>query len=103
MPRFTNNASLTNKDGNQTVKRYVHQPLSIDHNGIHAQIKENGKVLLTGPTRPVEGQPEVFEYDEIEIPASLVFKLAGLLKATRSVTFVPVNTVISTNDSIEGE
>ena len=66
------------------IKRYVHQPLTIDHYGIHASIRENGRVIITGiPDK--DG-----EYDEVDIPASLVLKLAGLLKMTRSVKFVNI-------------
>ena len=65
------------------IKRYVHQPLTIDHYGIRAMIKENGHVIIT---TNVNGE----EYDEVEIPASLVFKLANALKMTRSVEQVQV-------------
>ena len=64
------------------IKRYVHQPLRVTHYGITASIQENGTIVLSNHTNGNE------EYDEIEIPASLVFRLATLLKATRSITFV---------------
>ncbi len=86
---FKNTPMMTNEQGN-TVKRYVHQPLTIEHYGFHAQIKENGKVVIQGQPKTVEGKPDEVEYDEVEIPASLVFKLAQLLKATRTINFVPV-------------
>lgn len=60
-------------------KRYEHQPLTIDHNGIHAKIQENGKVIITGLHDAND------EYDEVEVPASLIFKLARLLRDTRVV------------------
>lgn len=69
------------------VKRYVHQPLVIEHYGIHAKIQENGRVLITSVSSPIGSEGEV-EYDEVEIPASLVFKLATLLKATRTIKYV---------------
>lgn len=77
-----------NKEG--MVKRYVHQPLSVEHYGIHAKIQENGRVLITGQATPVQGSEGELEFDEVEIPASLVFKLATLLKATRTIKFVSV-------------
>jgi hypothetical protein len=84
---FQNNPNVKTENNEGMVKRYVHQPLHIDHYGIHAQIKENGKVVISS----VASQSgEEVEYDEVEIPASLVFKLANLLKATRTIKFVPV-------------
>lgn len=85
---YQNNPNLRTEQGEGTVKRYVHQPLTIDHYGIHATIKENGKVVITSAPETVAG--ETVEYDEVEIPASLIFKLASLLKATRSIQFVAV-------------
>jgi len=84
---FRNSPELKDENKDGMVKRYVHQPLTIDHFGIHAQIKPNGKVLITSVGNQVG---EEVEYDEVEIPASLVFKLASLLKATRTIQFVPV-------------
>lgn len=86
---MTNNPKLMNEQREGQVKRYVHQPLTIEHYGLHAAIKENGKVLITGA--PVMNkETNELEYDEVEIPASLVFKLASLLKATRTIKFVSV-------------
>lgn len=73
--------------GNNLIRRYVHQPLTIDHFDVHCQIQTNGKIKLT---KPVKGSDE---YDEIEVSASLIFKLAGLLKATRKVEHVAVSSV----------
>lgn len=83
MANFQNNPSVTSQSNEGMVKRYVHQPLTVDHYGIHAKIQENGKVVITGIPDAKSG-----EYDEVEIPASLVFKLATLLKATRTIKFV---------------
>lgn len=82
-----NTANLKNEASEGMVKRYIHQPLTIDHYGIHAEIKPNGKVRITSVATQ---SGEEVEYDEVEIPASLVFKLATLLKATRTIKFVPV-------------
>ena len=84
MTQFHNNPEVKSESNEGMVKRYVHQPLTIDHYGIHAKIQENGRVLITSTVNS-EG-----EYDEVEIPASLVFKLATLLKATRTIKFVSV-------------
>lgn len=82
-PGFKGDGSIEGK-----IKRYVHQPLSIEHYGIHAKIQPNGKVLITGS--PVKGSDGELEYDEVEIPASLVFKLATMLKATRTIEYVDI-------------
>jgi len=81
--------SNENKEG--MVKRYVHQPLSVEHYGLHAKIQENGRVLITSAGVPSTTNKDEIEYDEVEIPASLVFKLATLLKATRTIKFVSVS------------
>ncbi len=89
MTQFANTPAMTDStSGEQKVKRYVHQPLTIEHYGLHAKIQENGKVKITGiPVKTSEG---VLEYDEVEIPASLVFKLANSLKLTRQVKYVTI-------------
>jgi hypothetical protein len=87
---FRNAPDLKGEDNEGKVKRYVHQPLTIEHYGIHAKIQENGRVLISSQPQAVAGSKDEVEYDEVEIPASLVFKLATLLKATRTVKFVSV-------------
>ena len=89
MTQFRNNPTMTGEEGQNMVKRYSHQPLTIEHYGIHAKIQENGKVVIS--SAGVKNEEGVFEYDEVEIPASLIFKLATLLKATRSVKFVGID------------
>lgn len=88
---FRNNPKLEDEHGEDKMKRYVHQPMSVEHYGIHAKIQENGRVLIRGIATPIAGTKDEVEYDEVEIPASLVFKLAMLLKATRTVKYVNVN------------
>ena len=51
---------------------------------------ENGRVVITSAGSPVSGSKNEVESDEVEIPASLVFKLATLLKATRTIKYVSV-------------
>jgi hypothetical protein len=85
--RFNNSPRFNNEGGEQKVKRYVHSPLTVEHNGIQASIKANGKVVISGEPRHVQDSDEM-EYDEIEIPASLIFKLANLLRDTRQVKYV---------------
>src|SRR6266545_811755 len=89
---FRNIPELKDETGEGKVKRYVHQPLTIEHYGLHAKIQENGRVVISSAGVPVKGGTEGdFEYDEVEVPASLIFKLATLLKATRTIKFVSVS------------
>jgi hypothetical protein len=88
---FRNTATLTDEKNEGKVKRYIHQPLTIEHYGIHAKIQENGRVVISSAGTPVKGSDSEIEFDEVEIPASLVFKLATLLKATRTIKFVSVS------------
>jgi len=62
---------------------YTHQPLTFDHYDAHVQIKPNGKVIITMAAKDVAE-----EFDEVEVSASLIFKIAQQLKLTRSVEFV---------------
>lgn len=61
------------------VKRFVHQSVKNTHNGITFEIHQNGKISLSKAG------------NSIDIPASLVFKLSTLLKATRSTEWVDVS------------
>ena len=87
---FQNNPSMRDETGETRVKRYVHQPLTIEHYGLHAKIQENGRVVISS-AGTVAG--EDIEYDEVEVPASLIFKLATLLKATRTIKYVSMSEV----------
>lgn len=80
---FRNGPSIQGEE--QKIKRYVHSPLKVDHNGITAEIKENGRIVLSNEN---DDSVPGTAYDKIEIPASLVFKLASLLKATRKVKWM---------------
>lgn len=82
---FNNRPNMQNENGENTIRRFVHSPLTIEHFGINASITANGRVIISKVARVVG---EDVEYDEVEIPASLVFKLASLLKATRKVEYV---------------
>lgn len=84
---FRNQPSLRSNDGEHKIKRYVHSPLTVEHQGINAGITANGKIVLSKVAK-VTGDD--VEYDEIEIPASLIFKLASLLKATRRIEYVAI-------------
>ena len=85
MSTFKNSPRVVTIGGKRMMEVYSHQPLTFDHFDTHCQIKADGKIKLTKPVKDSD------EYDEIEIPASLIFKLVGLLKDTRSVEFVEVS------------
>jgi hypothetical protein len=97
MSVFRNSPQVKNESGETTIKRYVHQKLHGDHNSVHWQITEGGKVILSKVVGKDEKTGDI-EYDEIEIPASLVFKLANMLKNTREIVFVPVSQLASVKD-----
>lgn len=86
MTKFQNNPLFRSVNGVEQKGRYVHQPLTIEHYGIHAAIRENGTVLITGIPEK-DPDTEEMDFEEVEIPASLVFKLANLLKDTRTIVF----------------
>lgn len=84
---FQNRPQLHDENGENKIRRFVHSPITIEHFGINASITSNGHVVISKVARVVG---EDVEYDEVEIPASLVFKLASLLKATRKIEFVDI-------------
>src|SRR5882672_7477252 len=98
---FNNSPRNTNFNSEQRI-RWVHQPLAIDHYGIHATISKDGKVKIEkiADTQSAESKDagEV-DYDEIEVPASLIFKLASALKMTR--TAESVSSAISETREVE--
>jgi len=70
-------------------KVYEHDEIEIEYRGIHAKIKKDGKVILR---KDVEGEVkdgESIEYDEIEVPANLIFRLQTLLNNTKKVKYEP--------------
>lgn len=87
---FRNSPELKDESNNGKVKRYVHQPLTFDHYGIRCTVKENGHIVIASPGTPVKGSDEI-EYDEVEIPASLVFKLVDSLNLTRTIKYVSMS------------
>lgn len=98
---FQNNPRDVNNEGK--IKRYVHQTLTIDHFGTHAKILENGKVFISKVADDQSEAVDEIEYDEITISASLIFKLAGLLKATRTIQYVDVGSNHGRDDSEKNE
>lgn len=63
-------------------RRYVHSRTNGEHLGINYAIQEDGKIIIDNH------KDDDDEHDEITIPASLVFKLAKILEATRKVHWV---------------
>ena len=74
-----------------TIVKWVHQPLSLEHDDgkYHFTIKENGRVTISGNVTENKETGEV-EEDEIEVPASLIYKISRYLQDTRKATFIPI-------------
>lgn len=75
------------------IRRWVHQPLTIEHYGLHAKIQKNGKVIIQKVCDVQSAEAKAsgeIEFDELEVPASFIFKLAFALKTTRSAEYVDV-------------
>lgn len=67
--------------------RWVHQPLAVDHYGIHATISKDGKVKIEKIADEQSAESKAngeLDYDMIEVPASFIFKMAQALKMTRT-------------------
>lgn len=79
---------LPGQPGNTTI-RWTHQPLSLEHYGYHFQIHENGRVTIIGaPEKDVDTGEMVS--DEIDVPASLIYKINRYLMDTRKANFIPI-------------
>jgi len=85
-----NKPHMHDSNGENRIRRYVHAPLTIEHNGIQASIQATGKVKIT---KVASTDGDTVEYDEVEIPASLIFKLGNLLRATRKIEYVAISDV----------
>ena len=68
-------------------RRYVHTKTNGEHQGINFEIMQDGKIKLNND----DGKKE--EFDEITIPASLIFKLQTILVATRKVVWMEASDV----------
>lgn len=83
------------------IRRWVHQPLTIEHYGIHAKIQKNGKVIIQKvcdiQSEESKKSGEI-DFDEVELPASFIFKLAFALKTTRSAEYVNVEQTAETEE-----
>lgn len=95
---FSNNPR--NSNFTEQRIRWVHQPLVIDHYGIHATISKDGKVKIEKIADNQSAESKAagdVDYDEVEVPASLIFKLAQALKMTR--TAEPIGVASETEDA----
>lgn len=70
---------------NNKFKRYTHSPFNLEYRDIKASCDSDGKITLTREHN-ITGTDEI-EVDEIVIPASLVYKLSSMLRATKKVTY----------------
>lgn len=90
--RSVNHAQMKDKDGNILMARHSHTPVTFEHQGIQCQIKANGRVLITSRPIPIPGSEDV-EYDSVEVPASVIFKIREKLNETRKTDYVRVVSV----------
>ena len=81
--------SESNLSNHNKVKRYSHQPITVEHYGTHITIRENGTIILSRAVAK-NSVDEIDEVDEIEVPASLIFKVARLLKDTQKIEYISV-------------
>lgn len=80
--KFHRTVGQSEHDPNK-VRRYVHSPFSIEHNeNVKASCDKDGKVTITVTERGKE------EYDEVVVPASLIFRLQSMLQDTRKIRWV---------------
>lgn len=79
-----NTPNLTDSNGEQKIRHYSHQPITLDHYGTKIQIHHDGRVTIT----TVSKDNDEMVTDEVKITAPFVFKIAQFLKGTRTVTFV---------------
>lgn len=101
--RIRRNENTFNPPPDGKIKRYVHSPLTVEHNGSNVEIKENGKVIISQEAGK-EGDDILI--DRVEVSASLIFKVASLLKATRKVKYIALSELKdyedkSTNEELE--
>lgn len=87
MNQFANNPNLKNVSGEQTIKRYVHQPFTIEHHGINASISEHGKITIS---QVKKSDGENVELATMEFSASFVYKLQNLVEMTRKIVYLPL-------------
>jgi hypothetical protein len=81
--RFHRQVSQGESETNK-IRRYIHSPFSIEHNeNVKASCDKDGKVTITVL------EPGKEEYDEVIVPASLIFRLESMLRDTRKVRWVP--------------
>ena len=65
-------------------RRFVHSPFTLEHMGVKVSVAEDGKITLI--CESIENELTV--EDEVVIPASLIFKLAKMLEATRKIHYI---------------
>ena len=82
---FQNNPGMRDDQNANQTRQIRHQSITFDHYGTHVTIKENGHVVIsTGMTTTSDGTEE---FDEVEVPAALIFKIVNALKLTRQVSY----------------
>lgn len=65
---------------NETRPRWVHTEFETEHQGIRIKVLKDGKVILSN-------EPSVEDFDEITVPASVIFKTVKALTLTRKADY----------------
>lgn len=63
------------------TRRFVHDPFNLQMEKLEIACDKDGRVTITE-------NHDNDEYDEINVPASLIFKIAMMLEMTRSIVYV---------------
>ncbi len=70
-----------NYENESKERRFVHDPFNLSTDKIDIKCDKDGRVTLTE-------NHEEDTYDEINVPASLIFKIAMMLEMTRSLVYL---------------
>lgn len=70
-----------NYENEDKTRRFVHDPFNLQMEKLEIKCDKDGRVTLT------ENHDDD-EYDEINVPASLIFKIAMMLEMTRSLVYI---------------
>jgi len=83
---------------NDKIKRYVHSPFTIEHNeSISARCDKEGRITIDVQ------EPGKTEYDQVVVPASLIFRLASMLQNTRKVRWMTPEEVKALGEAVKEE
>lgn len=68
------------------IPKYTHSKFELEYRGVKAVCSEDGKITLT-----IEHEDDT--YDEVTVSATMIFRLATMLNASKNVEFVDRNEI----------